>query len=369
MFLGMGTGAYAAGVFHLMTHAFFKACLFLGSGSVILGMHHEQDMRRMGGLKKFMPVTYWTFLLATIAIAGIFPFSGFFSKDEILWKAFESGGHQTWFYVLWGMGVLGAMGTAFYMFRAVSMTFYGKLGERTQEIAPKEVEEDEHGPHGHEAHPHTPHESPVSMTFALVILAVLSVVGGLVGIPYALGHFVHVPNLFEGWLSPVFHAAAHGESAHHEVPVVEYMLMVFSVAVAVAASLLALTMYNRRKELPAAFVARFPRLHRWVLNKYYVDEIYQKVFVDNLLRLNNFLAAFDLKVVDGLVNFSGLVVRITSKVSGFFDNGFVDGLVNLTAETVRAAGAQLRRAQTGRIQNYLYVAMAGVVVMMIWKLW
>lgn len=365
MFLGMGTGAYAAGIFHLMTHAFFKACLFLGSGSVILGMHHEQDMRRMGGLKKFMPVTYWTFLLATIAIAGIFPFSGFFSKDEILWKAFESGGHQSWYYLLWGLGVLGALGTAFYMFRAVSMTFYGQMGEREHDIHKGEVEEDEHAPHKH-GH-HVPQESPVSMTFALVVLAVLSVVGGLVGVPYALGHFFHFPNLFEGWLAPVF--AAHGEHAvHHEVPVVEYMLMGFSVALALAGSAIALFMYNQRKQLPALFVARFPRLYRWVHDKYYVDELYNALFVKNLHRLNGFLSLFDNKVVDGLVNFSARAVKKLSAVSGFSDSTFVDGLVNLLARAVGFAGAQLRKVQTGFVQNYLYVAIAGVIILMIWKL-
>jgi NADH-quinone oxidoreductase subunit L len=364
MFLGMGTGAYAAGIFHLMTHAFFKACLFLGSGSVIMGMHHEQDMRRMGGLKKFMPITYWTFLLATIAIAGIFPFSGFFSKDEILWQAFASGGHQGWFYVLWGMGMLGAMGTAFYMFRAVAMTFWGQLGERALEIAKGEKEDDEHAPHKHGQH--TPHESPVSMTFALVILALLSVVGGLVGIPYALGHFFNAPNLFEGWLEPVF---AHGEGAvHHEVAAVEYFLMALSVGVALSAIGVAVYMYVKRKELPAAFVARFPRLYRWVHEKYYVDEFYQAVFVRGLLRINETMSMFDNKVVDGLVNFSALVVKKLSDVSGFFDNTFVDGLVNLLGNTVRFTGAQLRKAQTGFVQNYLYLAMAGVIVLMIWKL-
>ncbi len=367
MFLGMGTGAYTAGIFHLMTHAFFKACLFLGSGSVILGMHHEQDMRRMGGLKKYMPVTYMTFLLATIAIAGIFPFAGFFSKDEILWKTFESGGHQYWYYVLWGMGVLGAMGTAFYMFRAVAMTFFGKLGERAHEIAPNEVEEDEHGPHQHEHH--TPHESPKSMTFALVVLAILSVVGGLVGIPYALGHFFHIPNFFEEWLAPVF-AGAHGEGhgAHHDVPVIEYMLMVFSVAIALATSALAVYIYTKRKDLPARFVTRFPRLHRLVHEKYYVDEIYQVLVVNNLLRINQLLALFDQKVVDGFVNFAGTVVRFSSKVAGFTDNRWVDGFVNLVGNSISFAGASLRKAQTGLVQNYLYIAVAGVIALMIWRL-
>ncbi len=382
MFLGMGTGAYTAGIFHLMTHAFFKACLFLGSGSVILGMHHEQDMRRMGGLKKYMPVTYWTFLLATIAIAGIFPFAGFFSKDEILWKAFESGGHQSWYYVLWGLGMLGAMGTAFYMFRAVAMTFYGQLGARAHEIPAAEVtahdlhHDDEEEPHdahdahgAHRHHDHTPHESPKSMLFALVILAILSVFGGLVGIPYALGHFFHVPNFFEAWLEPVFagahHAAAEG---HHEVHAIEYFLMALSVTVAGISIFLAVTLYTKRQEIPRRFAERYPTLYKLVLNKYYVDEIYQVLVVQSLLALNNFLATFDQVVIDGFVNWTAKATRALSTVSGFFDSTYVDGLVNLVSDTVVYAGGQLRKLQTGRIQNYLYAAMAGVLVLMIWKL-
>ncbi len=365
MFLGMGTGAFAAGIFHLTTHAFFKGCLFLGSGSVILGMHHEQDMRRMGGLRKYMPVTYWTFLAATIAIAGIFPFSGFFSKDEILWKTFESGGHQHWYYVLWGLGILGAMGTAFYMFRAVSMTFFGKLGARAGEIEAGEPEQDEHEPHGHGKH--VPHESPASMTFPLVVLALLSVVGGLVGIPYALGHFFPIPNFFEHWLAPVW-AEGEGGALHGEVHAIEYFLMALSVSVALLAIYLAVFMYTKREELPQRFVERFPRLYNLIHNKYYVDEIYQRFIVNKLLALNEFLANFDNMVIDGFVNFTGVVVRAGSKVSGFFDNSFVDGLVNLTAYSVKKGGAELRRLQTGRVQNYLYIAMAGVLLMMIWKL-
>ncbi len=381
MFLGMGTGAYVTGIFHLMTHAFFKACLFLGSGSVILGMHHEQDMRRMGGLRKYMPVTYWTFLLATIAIAGIFPFAGFFSKDEILWKAFERGGAQPWYYVLWGLGLLGAMGTAFYMFRAVSMTFFGELGARAHEIPAAEAaahdlhHDDEEEPHdahdapdAHGHHAHHPHESPKSMLFALVVLAFLSVVGGLIGIPYALGHFAHIPNFFEHWLQPVF-AGAHGAAAaHHEVHAIEYFLMALSVTVAGISIFLAINLYTKRQEIPRRFVEKYPRLYKLVLNKYYVDEIYQALVVRPLLALNEILAAFDQLVIDGFVNFLGKCTRALSTISGFFDKTFVDGAVNLVSDTTIAAGGQLRKIQTGRIQNYLYVAMAGVLVLMIWKL-
>jgi NADH-quinone oxidoreductase subunit L len=173
--------------------------------------------------------------------------------------------------------------------------------------------------------------------------------------------------LFEGWLEPVF-AAHGGHAAHHEVAVVEYFLMAFSVGVALFAIGVAVYMYVKRKELPAGFVARFPRLYRWVHDKYYIDEFYQAVFVRNLLRINNFMATFDNVVVDGLVNFVALVIRKLSDVSGFADNTFVDGLVNLLANTVRFSGAQLRKAQTGFVQNYLYLAVAGVIALMIWKL-
>jgi len=162
MFLALGSGAYAAAVFHLTTHAFFKACLFMGSGSVILGMHHEQDMRLMGGLKKYMPITFWTFMASTIAIAGIVPFSGFFSKDEILWQAFSQGHVQTWYYFLWAVGILAAMGTAFYMMRCVTMTFFGKLRANDKEVkklvhdVEHVLEEDHHDDHG----TLVPHEQP-----------------------------------------------------------------------------------------------------------------------------------------------------------------------------------------------------------------
>ena len=383
MFLGMGTGMYTAGVFHLMTHAFFKACLFLGSGSVILGMHHEQDMRHMGGLKKYMPTTYKTFLLATIAIAGIIPFSGFFSKDEILWQAFAKGGAQPWFYVLWGLGLLGAMGTAFYMFRAVAMTFWGELGARSHLVSAAahahhahdahdvHASDDDHNPAHHEPHghgSHSPHESPKSMLFALVVLALLSVLGGLVGIPYALGHFFHIPNYFEAWLEPVFASLHHAEAAHHEVHAIEYILMGLSVGLAAISIYAATILYTRRQEIPQRFVERFPRLYKLVHNKYYVDEIYQALVVNNLLRINNFLSAFDGTIIDGFVNLTGKVTRKASQVSAFVDSTFVDGMVNLTGNTVKFSGKQLRKAQTGRIQNYLYVAMAGVLVLMIWKL-
>ncbi|MBI1909919.1 MAG: NADH-quinone oxidoreductase subunit L [Deltaproteobacteria bacterium] len=347
MFGAMGVAAYAAGIFHLVTHAFFKACLFLGSGSVIHGMSGEQDMRKMGGLKKFMPVTYKTFLLATLAIAGIFPFAGFFSKDEILWRTFASG-----HYLQWGLGVVAAIGTAIYMFRLVGMTFLGKLHEPIHE----EGIEDKH---------HHPHESPASMTVPLVILAVLSILGGLLGVPASLGHFFHLPNLIERWLSPVFHLAEEGE--HHAIPVAEYLLMGFSLFIAVGGSYLGYLFYTSRRDIPERFAARFATLYRLVANKYFVDEFYDRVVVQNLLRLNRALDLFDQKVIDGIVNLSGLVTRIFSWISGLLDKYLVDGLVNLLSEATLVAGRNLRRIQTGQIQNYLYMALGGVVVVIVYK--
>jgi len=207
------------------------------------------------------------------------------------------------------------------------------------------------------------------MLFALVILAILSVFGGLLGIPYALGHFFHIPNLFEGWLEPVF-ASAHQAAAegHHEVHAIEYFLMALSVTVAGLSIFLALNLYTKRQSIPKQFVEKYPRLYNLVLNKYYVDEIYQALVVNSLLGLNNFLAAFDQVVIDGFVNSLARMTKALSVVTGFVDKTFVDGLVNLVSDTVIFTGGQLRKIQTGRIQNYLYAAMAGVLVLMIWKL-
>ncbi|MFU8856038.1 MAG: NADH-quinone oxidoreductase subunit L [Deferrisomatales bacterium] len=321
MFTAMGVGAYVAGIFHLMTHAFFKACLFLGSGSVIHGMGGEQDMRKMGGLKAHMPHTYLTFLVATIAIAGLPPLAGFFSKDEILWMAWSNGFQFQWF-----LGFIAAGITAFYMFRLVFMTFFGK-------------ERFDH----HEVHVH---ESPVSMTGPLWILALLSVVGGWIGIPAALGGANH----FHHWLAPVLdvgsqagvHAAAemagaageHG-AAHHDP--VEYVLMFLSVAYALLGILGAYFLYLLKPDLPKAIAEKCRGAYELLHNKYYVDEIYQAVFVDTCLSLATFLWAFwDVVVIDGIVNGTGYLVR--------------------------TVGGGLRQLQTGRVQGYALTILFGAVV-------
>jgi NADH-quinone oxidoreductase subunit L len=325
-----------------MTHAFFKACLFLGSGSVIHAMHHEQDMRKMGGLRRWMPYTYWTFLISTVAIAGIPPTSGFFSKDEILWKAFSSG-HV----FLWLLGFIAAGLTAFYMFRQVFMTFHGecRADHHTQEHL---------------------HESPLIMTVPLLILAALALVAGVLGVPHALGG----ANRFEQWLAPVM-AAGHGaeHAAHHDVQPIEYVLMLASIGIAAVGILIARAMYLTRTLSPdvVAGVAR-GGLYRLVYNKYYVDEIYEAVFVNGLLRLTRLSALFDQYVIDGLVNFSATLTRVISWLGGRFDQIVVDGAVNGVADVTGFVGGRVRRLQTGSINAYLYVIVIAVVGVMFARL-
>ncbi len=315
MFLAMGVGAFTAGIFHVMTHAFFKALLFLGAGSVIHAMHEEQDIQRMGGLKSHVPITYRTFFLASLAIAGIFPFSGFFSKDEILWKAF-SGGHP----VLWGMGLLGAILTAFYMFRLVSLTFEGK---------PRWAQ----GKH--------PHEAPATMTIPLMVLAFLSVVGGLLGIPESLGG----GNALEHWLEPVFRPAL-DRLPHegHGSAVLEYSLMVLSVGVALGGILVARRWYMSETGVPESIAARFPALHRILFNKYYVDEAYDAVVVNPLQKGSE---------------------RILWKG---IDVGVIDWLVNASARLVGFLSRTVRVVQTGIAQSYALVFVLGVVAILGWLL-
>jgi len=340
MFIGVGVGAYAAGIFHLMTHAFFKACLFLGSGSVIHAMHHEQDMRNMGGLRRYMPVTFWTFLIATIAIAGIPPLAGFFSKDEILWKAFQKDPR------LWALGFAGAALTAFYMFRLVFMTFFGECRA------------------DHHTVEHL-HESSPWMTVPLVVLAVGSVGAGFLGVPAALGG----SNAFEHWLAPVMAHGVHVEHGHHDLSL-EYGLMAASVGIALAGILLAWLMYQRRALRPEAFSdVAGGWAYKAVYNKYWVDEAYYAVFLGGTLALARALAWIDRYVIDGVVNGSALVTRVASRVHGAFDFKVVDGLVNATAAVIHGFGGWARRLQTGSINGYLYVVVVLVTAVLFAKAW
>ncbi len=334
MVLGVGVGAFGAAIFHLMTHAFFKACLFLGSGSVIHALGGEQDMRKMGGLKDKMPYTFWTFLIATLAIAGIPPLAGFFSKDEILWKTF-AGGHV----FLWWIGFAGAGLTAFYMFRQVFMVFFGEC----------------------RADPHTRehlHESPPVMTYPLIVLAAGSVLSGLLGVPAALGG----GNRFERWLEPVW-ASGHSPAAHHAAHSLslEYLLMVASVGIAACGIFLAYAIYERRVLVPETFSSvAGGLLYKLVYNKYYVDEIYQATFIRWTLFLSWLGASFDRYVIDFIVDGLAKLTAWISSLNGLFDNWVIDGLVNVLADTTIAVGNRLRQVQTGNINVYLYV-IAGAV--------
>jgi len=308
MFLGCGMGAFAAGIFHLMTHAFFKALLFLGAGSVIHALSGELNMQKMGALKEKIPVTFWTTFAAILAISGIPFFSGFFSKDEILWKTFSQGN-----FILWLIGVLTAGMTAFYMFRLLFLTFFGK----------SRVEES--------IKPHI-HESPRVMTIPLIVLAILSVFGGYVGVPKSLGG----ANNFEHFLSPVF--GEKGGLVAYSVST-EYLLMALSVALALLGIFFAYRFYIKKPELPKSLAQRYSFPYKILLNKYYVDELYAKIIVNPLLKFATFLWQFlDIKVIDGIAN----------------------GL----ADIVYWFGGMSRKIQTGYVRNYALGMVLGALLVL-----
>jgi NADH-quinone oxidoreductase subunit L len=335
MFLAAGSGAFFVAIFHVMTHAFFKACLFLGSGSVIHAMHgveHDlhhkgkevhfdpQDMRNMGGLKKYMPSTYWTFLLSTFAIAGIPLFAGFFSKDEILFRTFEAGflGGQPVYTVLWVVGLVTALLTAFYMTRALILTFHGE----------------ERWP-GHESV--KPHESPANMTIPLWILGILSVVGGFVGLPAVIGH--GELNWIHHWLGepfggPVFEA----EFAGHVSAGLEWGLIALGGLIAIVGVWFG---WSRYLKYGLGFDSRVQsslgRLYTLFSHKYYWDEFYDRYVVQ-------------------------MVVKLADKGFATFDREVVDGSVNGVGDVVRAASARLRKTQTGVVQSYAAGIVLGVVI-------
>ncbi len=347
MFLGAGVGAFAAAIFHLMTHAFFKACLFLGSGSVIHSMEHAehasgghrhytemQDMRNMGGLVRVMPRTAWTFMIATVAIAGIPPLAGFFSKDEILWKTFDHG-HT----VLWALGAAAAAMTAFYMSRQVIMTFWG----------------DFRGGAAMEKHLH---ESVPSMTVPLILLAGGSILAGFVGVPAALGG----ANRIEHFLEPAIYAGGHGPAPiHHASYAVEYALMGVSVALALAGIWFAYRRYWKGPTRDASLAGS--RVYQTLLNKYYVDEAYDATAVNGTLRGGEGLYRFDQRVVDGAVNGSASLTRLSGDLSDLSDQNLVDRAVNLVGEILSAASTRFRRLQTGLFQNYALLMLFAVVLL------
>ncbi len=306
MFMAMGAGAFSTGIFHVTTHAYFKALMFLGAGSVIHGMHEEQDVTKMGGLKSKMKITFITFLLGGIAISGIPPFSGFFSKDEIMSKLYFSGN-----YVIYGIALATAFMTAFYIFRLISLTFYGKPRYDTE-------------------HTHA-HESPGTMTIPLIILAALSVVGGLVGMPAIMG-----PSYMENFLEPVFAQAKDIMPVHNAVESTELMLMGISAVVAAISILISVKMFKSGEKLYLGEGGIFTVLK----NKYYIDEIYDAIIVNPLRKACDFFYnIFDAKIIDGMVNGTGK----------FFNSLSLDW----------------RRLQTGIIQDYAIVSVAGIIAIII----
>ncbi len=314
MFLAMGVGAFTAGIFHLMTHAFFKALLFLGSGAVIHAMNGEQDIQKMGGLANHLPITYRTFVIGALAIGGIPPLSGFFSKDEILSKAFDQGS-----VIFWIIGVLGAGLTAFYMFRLVSLTFEGE---------PRWAE----GTH--------PHEAPRTMTIPLTILAALSIIGGILGVPKSLlGN-----NAIEHWLEPVFANANERLQLIGSEPVepTEYFFMAVSVGVAAFGIMTARTLFIRRKELVQRLVLSWNSLYKILFNKYYVDEFY------------------DASIVNPIVKGSDRLLWIK------FDMGIIDGAANGIARLIGMISQATRRIQTGIAQSYALMFVVGIIVILGW---
>ena len=340
MFAAVGVGAYAAGVFHLMTHAFFKACLFLGSGSVIHAMGGEQDMRKMGGLRHKMPITFVTFMAATLAISGVPPFAGFMSKDEIIWQAISHGHPIVWAMLLFGAGI-----TVFYMFRQVYMTFFGEF----------------RGTHEQEHHLH---ESPPSIAYVLIVLGALSVVGGLVKIP----EFIATFKPFEEFLAPVFSSemtrriAEAGIHSHATEAVFGFITFTMVVIGWLVADLI----YRQQKIDPARFSQMLGGVpYEWVLNKYYVDEFYDRVVIQPYMFATRALAWFDTDIIDGVVNQVARVIVILSWLSGLFDHYVVDGLVNFASNLTLDVGGRLRRLQTGSINGYLYGILAAVMLILL----
>ena len=352
MFLACGVGAFGAGIFHLGTHAFFKALLFLGSGSVIHAMSGEQDMRQMGGLRQKLPWTHLTMLVGCIAIAGIPPLAGFFSKDEILWSAFRVGGYGQW---VWGVGIVAAAMTAFYMFRLYWMTFGGTF-------------------RGTDEQAHHVHESPSSMVVPLQVLAVGSVVVGFLGVPAVLfGN-----NWIERYLHPVFENAHHALEEVFAAPGpghgVEMGLMALSVVVAAVGIAVAWRFYRGTWAMPKAVASRLPLAYRTLLNKYWVDELYGAVFVRGLaLGGGNALFATDRHVVDGGdgevrpglgVNGVAWGVRdVIARASNLWDRWVVDGAVNLTAFVLDNMSYAVRSLQDGLVQHYALSMLVGFFVL------
>jgi NADH-quinone oxidoreductase subunit L len=293
MFIGCGVGAFAAGMFHLYTHAFFKSLLFLAAGSVMHALSGELNMQKMGGLRKYLPLTYPTFLVGAIAIAGVPFFSGFFSKDAILTQAYASGQ-----YFVWILGITGAVLTAFYMFRLIFLTFHGE--ERLEPEAKAHL-----------------HESPPVMTIPLVILAFFSVAAGYVGLPVVFGKNL---DFFGRFLEPVIKVP---HEVHLELST-EWLLILVSVGVALLGIYIAYVFYIKRPQIPHRLVARFPSLYKLLYNKYYVDEIYNAAFVNTTIKGSEIIYDnFDLKVIDGALNGTASATNFSGKILSYLQSGLL----------------------------------------------
>jgi NADH-quinone oxidoreductase subunit L len=310
MFVALGVGAFSSGIFHMTTHAFFKALLFLGAGSVIHGMQGEQDIRNMGGLKKYLPITYLTFLIGVLAISGIPPFAGFFSKDAILASAFEANP------VAWAIALLASLLTSFYMFRLLFLTFFGSSRASAETL-------------------HHVHESPASMTLPLMVLALLSVVGGFIGIPESLFGSDRIAE----FLAPVFARSQALLGVHQPGHSVEYSLMVTVLVLTIVMILIAYSLYVRKNRVPVPDDAPVGPLHKLVYRKYYVDEIYQALIVKPVFKLSSL---FDARV----------------------EKMGIDGIVNSVGDAVVDVSTIARRLQTGNIGFYIFVMVIGIILML-----
>jgi NADH-quinone oxidoreductase subunit L len=362
MFLAMGVGAYAAGIFHLYTHAFFKALLFLGSGAVIHALAGEQDLRRMGGLKRYLPITYWTFLIGALAIAGVPLLSGFFSKDEILYRTFTS--NNSYRLVLWGIGAVTSLLTATYMFRLVFLAFHGE-----RQTADEHAGDHHAGAHDHG---HAPHDAPPSMAIPLIVLAIGSILAGYVGVPHALGG----SNRIERFLEPSFEVSEGGRRVETagiaELPAgamegvravaiqerhpsgqaeqagasesTELMLMTLSSGIAIAGIVIAAYFWLRNRAAADALSRRMAGLYILLSHKYYVDEVYDAAIVQPIKLLST----------------GGLWKGV--------DAGLIDGAVNGVGQTVRGVSGGLRRLQTGSVRTYAASLFLGVVLILGWYL-
>ncbi len=339
MFLALGVGAFAAGIFHLMTHAFFKALLFLGAGSVIHAMSGEQDIRKMGGLWEKIPNTAKSFAVATLAIAGIFPFAGFFSKDEILGQAFDR------FFFLWIVGFITAGMTAFYMSRLFFLTFSGYC--RADEHVEKHI-----------------HESPPAMTAPLMILAGLSIIGGWIGWPSALGGENRFERFLEPILTGVLPETGAVKIAHHALAK-ELSLMAASFFIAAAGIVLAYQFYRTKRFAPELVARKWPKAYGLLFHKYYVDEIYDATVVNRVKDLGTLLGRFDAKVIDGVgVDGAGWLARFGSTLSMWWDKWVIDGLLNSGAKMTQLFSFPVRMLQTGMFSSYAMLILVGLVILL-----